>query len=98
VAAEVAMAIQRWEATEEQCERLVHELSLLSIKRSELCITISSAPSWSPLHEGMHFVVAQHTKVATWFFLVASFSIRGLLHEPLCIFWGCLFFHRQSFE
>jgi hypothetical protein len=63
--AEVAMANQQWEATEEQCERLVHELTLLSIRGYEQCITITVAPLLSPLHEGMHFAVAQHPEVAT---------------------------------
>jgi hypothetical protein len=31
------------------------------------------------------------------FFGVASFFIRGLLDEPLCIFRGYHFFHRRSF-
>jgi hypothetical protein len=31
------------------------------------------------------------------FFGVASFFIEGLFDEPLCIFWGCLFFYRRSF-
>jgi hypothetical protein len=28
---------------------------------------------------------------------VASFFIGGLFYEPLCVSWGCLFFHRWSF-
>jgi hypothetical protein len=31
------------------------------------------------------------------FFGVASFFIRGIFVEPLCVFLGCLFFHRMSF-
>jgi hypothetical protein len=60
------MAHQRREATKEQCGQLVHELALLNIRSSELCITITGSPSLTPLHEGMCFVVAQHTKVAAW--------------------------------
>jgi hypothetical protein len=26
------------------------------------------------------------------------FFIGDLLNEPLCVFWGCLFFHGRSFE
>jgi hypothetical protein len=62
---EVALANQRQEVAEEQCERLVHELTLLSIRGSELCITITGAPPLTPLHKGMHFAAAQHTEVAT---------------------------------
>jgi hypothetical protein len=61
--AEVSMVHQRKEAAEEQCERLVHELTLLYIKGYELCIIITSAPPLRLLHEGMCFAVAQHTEV-----------------------------------
>jgi hypothetical protein len=37
---------------------LVNELTLLSLRGSELCITITGAPSLVPLHEGMRFAVA----------------------------------------
>jgi hypothetical protein len=55
----------RLEGTEEQCERLVHKLTLLSLKGYELCITITCAPPLAPLHEGMRFVVTENTVVAT---------------------------------
>jgi hypothetical protein len=32
------------------------------------------------------------------FFVFASLFIGGLLNESLGVFWGCLFFHRRSFE
>jgi hypothetical protein len=38
----------RLEGTEEQCERLVHKLTLLSLKGYELCITITCAPPLAP--------------------------------------------------
>jgi hypothetical protein len=65
LAAEVAIADQRWEAPEEQCKCLAHELTLLSIRGSELCITITDAPTLAPLHEGMCFAMARNTEVAT---------------------------------
>jgi hypothetical protein len=49
---------------EEQCERLVHELTLLSLRGSELCMTIIGAPSQASLYEGMWFVAARHIEVA----------------------------------
>jgi hypothetical protein len=60
------MAERQHVAVEEQCECLVHELTLLSLRGSELCMSITSVPPQAPLHEGMHFVVSQHTEVATW--------------------------------
>jgi dGTP triphosphohydrolase len=48
VAAQAVMAHRRWEATEEQCECLVHELTLMSLRGSELCMTITSAPLLPP--------------------------------------------------
>jgi hypothetical protein len=57
---------QQWEMVEEQCERLVHDLTLLSVRGSELCNTITSSPPLSPLHEGMCFTTAQHTEVPMW--------------------------------
>jgi hypothetical protein len=59
------MAEQRWVAAEEQCECLVHKLTLLGLRSSELCMSITVSPPQAPLHEGMCFVVAQHTEVAT---------------------------------
>jgi hypothetical protein len=62
LAAEAAIADRRQEAVEEQCECLVHELTLLCIKGSKLCINIARAPPLTHLHEGMRFAMAQHTK------------------------------------
>jgi chromosome segregation ATPase len=56
--AEVSMAHQWREAAEEQWKRLVHKLTLLNIRDSELCITITGAPPLTPLNKLMHFVVA----------------------------------------
>jgi chromosome segregation ATPase len=49
---------QRWEAVEEQWERLVHELTLLSLRGSELChhnrCPASRPPArWNALCEGL---------------------------------------------
>jgi hypothetical protein len=52
LAAKMAVADQRREATEEQCERQVHELTLLSLRGSELCITITDAPPLAPSTRG----------------------------------------------
>jgi hypothetical protein len=35
--------VRRQEVVEEQCKRLVHELTLLSLRGPELCMTITSA-------------------------------------------------------
>jgi hypothetical protein len=43
--------------------RLVHELTLLNLRGSKLCMTITSTLSQAPLHEGMWFVAAHHTEV-----------------------------------
>jgi hypothetical protein len=43
---------------------MVHELTLLSLRCSELCMTITSVPLQAPLFEEMWFAVACHTKVA----------------------------------
>jgi hypothetical protein len=43
----------------------VHNLTLLSLRDYELCITITGAPLLAPLHEGMRVATTQHTKVAT---------------------------------
>jgi hypothetical protein len=59
-----ATAEWRWVATEEQCERLVHELTLMSLKGSELCMTITSTLPQAPLPERICSAVAQHTEVA----------------------------------
>jgi hypothetical protein len=85
LAAKLATANLPREATEEQCERRVHELTLLSLRGFEKCITITGAPPLAPLHEGMHIAVAQHTKVATLLSVLltavslAAQSILGLL-------------------
>jgi hypothetical protein len=42
--AEAAMANQQWEAIEEHCVCLVQELTFLSIRGSELCITMTCSP------------------------------------------------------
>jgi hypothetical protein len=62
----LAMANQWWEAVKDQCELLVHVLTLLSIKGSELCIKITVAPPLTPLNEGVRLVVARHAEMATW--------------------------------
>jgi hypothetical protein len=83
---EVAMANQRWEAAEEQCEHLVHELTHLSIRSSELCITITGAPPLTPLHEGMRLVAAQHAKMATWLsalWVAVSLATQSILRSLL---------------
>jgi hypothetical protein len=41
---EMAMANQQQEATEEQCWCLAQELTFLSIRGSELCITVIGSP------------------------------------------------------
>jgi hypothetical protein len=64
--AEVSMAHLQRGATVEQCERMVHGLTLLNIRHSEFYITITVAPPLTPLHEGMRFAAAQHTEVAAW--------------------------------
>jgi hypothetical protein len=64
--AKAATTDQRWEAVEEQCECLVHELTLLSLRGSQLCMMITGVPPLAPLHEGMRIAAAQHTEVATW--------------------------------
>jgi hypothetical protein len=85
LAAEVAMANRRREPAKKKCKHLVHELTLLRIRESEMCITIIGAPLLTPLHEGMCFAVAQHTEVATrlstlWMAVsLASQSILGRL-------------------
>jgi hypothetical protein len=65
---EVATANQWRKSIKEWCERLVHMLTLLSIRGSELCITITGAPPLTPLHEGMRLTVAQHAEMATRLF------------------------------
>jgi hypothetical protein len=52
LAAKVAMGEQRWEAAKEQRERLVHELTLLSLMGSKLCITITGTPPLAPCVRG----------------------------------------------
>jgi hypothetical protein len=59
LAAIAATADQQRLGTEEQCEHLVDELTLLSLRSSKLFITITRAPLLPPpLHEGMCFVAA----------------------------------------
>jgi transcriptional regulator of nitric oxide reductase len=55
---EVATANQQQEVTQKQCERLVHKLTLLSIRDSKLCITITGAPLLTPLNERMRLTMA----------------------------------------
>jgi hypothetical protein len=55
LAEKTAAAEHRQIATEDQCERLVHKLTLLSLRGSELCMSITGVPPQAPLHEGMHF-------------------------------------------
>jgi hypothetical protein len=87
--ARAAVADQQREMSEEHCERLVHELILLSLRGSKLRITITSAPRLAPLHEGMHFVVAQQTEVATQLSTlraVVSLAAQSILgHLPIDI-------------
>jgi hypothetical protein len=85
VTSEVATANQRQEATKEQCKRLVHGLTHLSIRGSKLCITITGGLPLTPLHEGMRLVVAQHAEIATRLFALwamvslAAQSVLGSL-------------------
>jgi hypothetical protein len=65
LATEAAVANQHREATEEQCGRLAQELTFLSIKGSELCIIVIGSPPRAPLPEGLRFVAARHTEVAS---------------------------------
>jgi hypothetical protein len=44
LATEAVMASQLREAVEEQCRRLAQELTLLSIRGSKMCITVTSSP------------------------------------------------------
>jgi hypothetical protein len=44
MATEADVANQQWEATEEQCKCLAQELTFLSIRGSELCITVTGSP------------------------------------------------------
>jgi hypothetical protein len=59
----VSTAVRRWVATEEQCERLVNELTLQRLRETELCMTIVGASPQAPLHEGMQFVATHYTGV-----------------------------------
>jgi hypothetical protein len=45
LAAKMAMAKRGWVAAEEQCERLVHKLTLLSLRGSEPGMSITGIPS-----------------------------------------------------
>jgi hypothetical protein len=45
LAAKTAVVERRSVAAEEWCKRLIHELTLLSLRCSELCMTITSAPT-----------------------------------------------------
>jgi hypothetical protein len=64
LSAKAAAAERQWVAVEEQFKRLVHELTLLSLRGSVLCMTIIGALPQAPLYKGMRFVVDRHTKVA----------------------------------
>jgi hypothetical protein len=48
LAEKTVVAKRRWVATEEQCECLVHELTLLSLRSYELCMPITDIPSPPP--------------------------------------------------
>jgi hypothetical protein len=63
LADKAATTYRRRVGVEEQCERLVHEITLLNLEGSKLCMTITGAPPQAPLHEGMRFVAAHHTEV-----------------------------------
>jgi small ligand-binding sensory domain FIST len=85
LATKAAVANQQQEATEEQCRRLAQELTLLSIRVSELFITMTGSSLQAPLHEGMYFAVARHAEAASQFsalqvaMSLASRSIIGHL-------------------
>jgi hypothetical protein len=85
LAAKMVAPDQHQEATEEQCEHLVHDLTFLSLSGSVLWMTITGAPLLAPLYEGMRFAATQHAKVATrlsalW--VVVSLATQSIL-EPL---------------
>jgi hypothetical protein len=63
LATKAAAIDQQWVAVEEQCEHLVHELTLLNLRGSELCMTITGAPPQTPIYKGLRFVVAHDTMV-----------------------------------
>jgi hypothetical protein len=63
LATKAATIDQQRVAVEEQCEHLVHELTLLNLRGSELCMTITGAPPQTPIYKGMRFVAAHDTKV-----------------------------------
>jgi hypothetical protein len=46
--AHVAVTDHQWEAGEDQCGHLAHKIILLSLKGSELCMTITDAPPLNP--------------------------------------------------
>jgi hypothetical protein len=52
LAEKTVVAKRRWVATEEQCECLVHELTLLSLRSYELCMPITDIPSPPPYMRG----------------------------------------------
>jgi hypothetical protein len=89
LAAETVAADRRREAAEEQCKRLVPELNLLSIRGSELRITIIGGLPLTPLHEGMCFAVARHTAVATQLSalrVTVSLAAQSILeHFPIAV-------------
>jgi hypothetical protein len=84
---EVAVANQPREAAEEWCRHLAQELTFLSIMGSELSITVTSSSSRAPLHEGMRFVVARHTEVASQFSTIpaaVSLAAQSIIsHLPM---------------
>jgi hypothetical protein len=79
------------------------ELTLLSLRGSKLCITITGTLLLAPLHEGMRFKVAQHTEVparlsALWVAvslvaqsilecLTVDASQAGVVGEMVIMFW-----------
>jgi ribosomal 50S subunit-recycling heat shock protein len=87
--AETVAADRRREAAKEQCKRLVPEFNLLSIRGSELRITITSGLPLTPLHEGMCFAVVRHTVVATQLSTLratVSLAAQSILeHFPIAV-------------
>jgi hypothetical protein len=63
LATKAAAIDQQRVAVEEQCEHLVHELTLLNLRGSKLCMTINGAPPQTPIYMGLRFVAAHETKV-----------------------------------
>jgi hypothetical protein len=86
--AKVTVAERQRVAAEEYCKHLVHELTLLSLRVSKLCMTITGTLPQPPLPEGMCFAIAQHIELAMLLFvlwmavsLAAQSMLRCLLIE-----------------